>query len=133
MGHHGQGRGSLRGIVEHVQRDVIQVSGVEVQPACEASQGRDQGRHRRWGRRGHRGHLGEGVVRKFCNHLTSDPLHNISSIMLFYPISLTAGDPPPSNQSHEVSLFCHLSSSQTASGKCPSARAFHIMPYVGDK
>lgn len=60
MGHHRQGGGSLRGIVEHVQGDVIQVSGVEVQPACEASQGWDQGRHRRWGRRGPRGHLGGG-------------------------------------------------------------------------
>lgn len=58
MGHHRQGTRRLGGIVEHVQRDVIQVSGVEVQPACESSQGWGQGRHRRRGRRGPCGHLG---------------------------------------------------------------------------
>lgn len=79
MRHHRQG--SLGRIVEHVQRDVIQVSGVEVQPACEAPQGWGQGRHRRRGRRGPRGHLGGGVG-KFCDH-TSAPLHNTQSIMLF--------------------------------------------------
>ena len=65
MRHHRQGRGSLGGIVEHVQGDVVQVSGVQVQPACEASQGRGQGRHRGWGRWGPCGHL--RVARKFCH------------------------------------------------------------------
>ena len=65
MRHHRQGRGTLGGIVEHVQGDVIQVSGVQVQAACEASQGRGQGRHRGRGRGGPCGHL--GVARKLCH------------------------------------------------------------------
>lgn len=60
MGHHRQGRESLGRIVEHVQGDVIQVSGVEVKPACEASQRWDQGRHRRRGRWEPCGHLAGG-------------------------------------------------------------------------
>lgn len=108
MGHHRQGRGSLGGIVEHVQRDVVQVSGVQVQSACEASQGWGQGRHRRQRRWGPCGHLGGLQGNSVIVTLISAPLRNTSSTMLFYSVSLATGDPLPLNQNNGVPVLCHL-------------------------
>lgn len=98
MGHHRQGRGCLGGIVEHVQGDVVQVGGVEVQPTCEASQGRGQGRHRRrgrWGSRGHLGGVGEMLQGSSITRASDD---------LFCPVSLAAENSLPSQPKPGISL-----------------------------
>lgn len=74
-----------------------------------------------------------GVAKKFCNHLTSAPLHNAFSTSLFASTSPIAGDPPPSNQSHGGAISLPPELIPATGRECPNARGSQVMPYVGDK